>query len=143
MIAVDANVLIYAHRVDSPWHARAAERVRGLAEGSGPWMIPWPCLHEFLAIVTSPRIYKPPTPVDVAVQQVDAWRSSPSLVIESESERHWPSLRETLLQALAVGPLVHDARVACICRDHGATVLWSADRDFSRFAGLTVENPML
>ena len=52
MIAVDTNVLVYAHREDSPWHGAASRVVRDLAEGSAPWAIPWPCLHEFLAIVT-------------------------------------------------------------------------------------------
>jgi predicted nucleic acid-binding protein len=62
VIAVDTNLLVYAHRKDSQWHAAAASVVRSLAEGSAPWAIAWPCLHEFLAIVTHPRIYAPPTP---------------------------------------------------------------------------------
>ena len=63
MIAVDTNILVYAHRADSPWHGRAAELVRGLAEGPDTWAIPWPCIHEFLSIVTHPKIYKPPSPL--------------------------------------------------------------------------------
>ena len=56
MIALDTNLLVYAHRRDSEWHAEATAAVRELAEGPAPWAIPWPCLHEFLAIVTHPRI---------------------------------------------------------------------------------------
>jgi len=41
------------------------------------------------------------------------------------------------------GPQVHDARIAALCRDHGVHELWSADRDFSRFAGLAVVNPLV
>ena len=59
MIAVDTNILVYAHRADSEWHDRAALRLRELAEGRAPWAIPWPCIHEFLAIVTHPRIDNP------------------------------------------------------------------------------------
>ena len=62
MVAVDTNILIYAHRADSPWHARADQVIAELAEGSSLWAIPWPCLHEFLAVVTHPRVYDPPTP---------------------------------------------------------------------------------
>ena len=63
MIAVDTNILVYAHREDSPWHAPAAACVEGLANGAAAWALPWPCLHEFFGIVTHPRIYAPPTPM--------------------------------------------------------------------------------
>ena len=64
MIAVDSNILVYAHREDSPWHAASLQCLTGLAEGRAPWAIPWPCIHEFLAITTHPRIYAPPTPLE-------------------------------------------------------------------------------
>ena len=70
MIAVDTNILVYAHREDSPWHEAAYARIVQLAEGNSPWAIPWPCLHEFFAIVTHPRIFAPPTPpASVPVQR--------------------------------------------------------------------------
>ncbi len=72
MIAVDTNILVYAHREDSLFHAAASRQVTALAEGRVPWAIPWPCLHEFLAIVTHPRIYDPPTPLPSALHQVDS-----------------------------------------------------------------------
>ena len=61
MIAVDTNLLVYAHRRDSPWFEPARKAVRSLVEGTATWSIPWPCLHEFLAITTHPKIYNPPT----------------------------------------------------------------------------------
>jgi predicted nucleic acid-binding protein len=57
MIAVDTKILVYAHRADSEWHAPAMEVLAGLANGAAPWAIPWPCVHEFLAVVTHPRIF--------------------------------------------------------------------------------------
>jgi uncharacterized protein len=72
VIAVGTNLLVYANREDSSWHSVAAARVAALAEGSAPRAIPSPCLHEFLAIVTHPRIYNPPTPLVRAPDQVDA-----------------------------------------------------------------------
>jgi toxin-antitoxin system PIN domain toxin len=142
VIAIDSNLLVYAHREDSPWHEAAYARLAGLAEGRQTWAIPWPCLHEFLAIVTHPRIYDPPTPLERAVDQVDAWMESPSLVLLAESEEHWAELRSLLRAGRIAGPKVHDARVAAICLQHGATELWSIDRDFSRFPGLKVRNPL-
>lgn len=142
MIAVDTNLLVYAHRADSPHHALAAQRVRGLAEGRARWAIPWPCVHEFLAIVTHPRIYDPPSTLEQALRQVDAWRASPSLVLLGEGSGHWDELRALLARSKTVGPRVHDARVAALCLSHGVRELWSADRDFSRFAGLRTVNPL-
>lgn len=143
MIAVDTNLLVYAHREDSPFHQRAAECVTGLAEERASWAIPWPCLHEFFAIVTHPRIYAPPTPRQRALDQIDAWLESPSLLLLSESEAHWVELRALIDGAQLAGALVHDARIAALCLQHGVQTLWSADRDFGRFRKLSVTNPLI
>ena len=143
MIAVDTNILVYAHREDSSFHQVASRRVAELAEGAESWAIPWPCVHEFLAIVTHPRIYAPPTPLQRALAQVDAWLESPTLVLLAESATHWPILRGLLGGARAAGAQVHDARIVALCRQHGVRTLWSADRDFNRFGGLAVVNPLI
>lgn len=143
MIAVDTNVLVYAHREESPWHGIALARITELAEGRSPWAIPWPCIHEFLAIVTHSRIYAPPTPLNAAIDQVEAWFESPSLVLLAETEGYWPELRSALEQGRIDGAQVHDARVAAICQDHGVRELWTADRDFGRFPMLNVRNPFV
>ncbi len=143
MIAVDTNLLVYAHREDSQMHEPALRHVRELAEGRSAWAIPWPCLHEFVAIVTHPRIYAPPTPTSRATEQVDAWLESPGLSLLFESEGYWPALRGLLAASRVVGPKVHDARIAALCLHHGVRELWTADRDFSRFPALTVRNPLV
>lgn len=143
MIAVDTNLLVYAHRADSLWHSRALAKITELAEGRSPWAIPWPCIHEFLAIITHPRIYAPPTPLATAIDQVEAWFESPSLLILAETDGYWSELRSALEQGQISGPLVHDARVAALCCDHGVRELWTADRDFGRFPQLTVVNPLV
>ena len=143
MIAVDTNVLVYAHREDADWHSAAAEKLTALAEGKAAWAIPWPCIHEFLAIVTHPKIFAPPSPLGVAVKQVDAWLESPSLSLLSEAVDYWPLVKAAITAAKIMGPQVHDARIAALCAQHGVRELWSADRDFNRFAGLTVINPLI
>jgi uncharacterized protein len=142
VIAVDTNILIYAHREDAPFHPVAAQRVTELAEGRTPWAIPWPCIHEFLAITTHPRIYDPPTPLVSALDQVDAWLESPMLTLLAESEQYWPELRLLVEAGRIAGPRIHDARVAALCRQHGVREFWSADRDFSRFTELPLVNPL-
>jgi toxin-antitoxin system PIN domain toxin len=143
VIALDTNVLVYAHRRDSEWHGVAARAVAALANGAAPWAIPWPCLYEFFAIATHPRVYAPPSPPAIALAQIDAWLESPSLHLLSEGDAHWPALRGLLVRTQVAGPLVHDARVAALCLHHGVTELWSADRDFGRFAPLKVRNPLV
>jgi toxin-antitoxin system PIN domain toxin len=143
MIAVDTNLLVYAHREDSTWHDAAYARVAELAEGRTPWAIPWPCVHEFLAIVTHPKIYAPPTPLAAAIAQVEAWLESPSLALLAEAEGYWLELRSLMQDGRIAGPQVHDARVAALCRLHGVKELWTADRDFGRFRGLACRNPLV
>jgi uncharacterized protein len=143
LIAVDTNILVYAHREDAAFHKIASARITELAEGAARWAIPWPCLHEFIAIVTHPRIYRPPTPLARALDQVDAWLGSPTVALLSEQAAHWPVLRAMLVGGRVAGALVHDARVAALCRQHGVRELWTADRDFGRFGGVMVVNPLV
>ena len=142
MTAVDTNILVYAHRKDSPWHDRAVAIVTELAEASEPWAIPWPCVHEFFSTTTHPRIYKPPTPPARAVEDLETWFESPSLRLIGETELYWKILKDILRVSGVVGPMVHDARIAAICQAHAVKTLLSADRDFSRF-GISVQNPLL
>jgi toxin-antitoxin system PIN domain toxin len=142
VIAVDTNILVYAHRGDAEWHAAAERAVAGLAEGTAEWAIPWPCLHEFLAVVTHPRIFKTPTPLDLALGQVEAWLESPSLVVLSENDDYAAALNDTALGARVTGARIHDARVAALCVSHGVRELWSADRDFSLFSAIRTKNPL-
>ena len=143
MIAVDTNILVYAHREESKWHEPAERAVRALAEGVTPWAIPWPCVHEFLAIATHPRIFRTPTPVPAALDQIDAWLESPSLVTLAEDDDYWTTLRTLVAEARLDGPRVHDARVAALCLRHAVHELWTADRDFSLFPALRIRNPLV
>ena len=143
MIAVDTNLLVYAHREDAAFHEQALERMTDLAEGTAGWAIPWPCLNEFYVIVTHPRIYAPPTPPARAIQQIEAWLESPSLALLSETTGYWSTLEPLLSAARVQGPLVHDARVAALCIQHGVRTLWTADRDFALFAPLRAVNPLV
>lgn len=142
MIAVDTNILVYAHRRDSQWHEPAAACVRELAEGADSWAVPWPCLHEFLAIVTHDRIFSPPSPLSRALEQITAWLESPTLVLLAESPGYWEVLARLVAQSRITGPRVHDGRIAALCIHHGVRELLSADRDFTRFGALKTRNPL-
>ena len=105
MIAIDTNILVYSVREDSPWHPAALSCMRRVAEGSGIWTIPWPCIHEFLAVITHPRIYKPPTPLRDAILQVDYWMESPTLRLIGEAPGYWEHLKAMLACRESCGPV--------------------------------------
>jgi uncharacterized protein len=140
MIAVDTNVLVYAHRKDMPHHERAFAEVRALAEGSAQWAIPWPCVHEFYAVVTNRRIFRKPSPPEQAWRQLDAWFGSPRLRLLAEAHNHAEQLRALTLAAGVIGAQVHDARIAALCLEHGVSELLTLDRDFSRFPQLATRS---
>ncbi len=142
MIAVDTNLLVYAHRADSEWNEAAYACLEELACGRARWAIPWPCLHEFLAIVTHPRIYRPPSTTRQALDQLGAWLESPSLVLLAEADGYLTMLDELVAKGRIAGPKIHDARIAALCAFHGVRELWTADRDFSRFSSLKTRNPL-
>jgi uncharacterized protein len=142
LIAVDTNLLVYSHRSDSPLHQRAAELIDGLRRARPAWAIPWPCVHEFLSIVTHPKIFKRPTPLSVALDTVDAWSAAGNLHLIGESDGYLDKLKAQAEVSKSSGPRIHDARIAALCLHHGVAELWSADRDFTRFPDLAVRNPL-
>ena len=142
MIAVDTNLLVYAHRREASFHDKAHRALVALASSGSAWAIPWPCAHEFYGVVTNSRVCKPASTIAQALAQLAEWFASPSLVLLHEDAGHWTALHKLLAGARVVGGQVHDARIAAICIEHGVREFWSADRDFNRFPALNVRNPL-
>jgi toxin-antitoxin system PIN domain toxin len=142
VIAFDSNLLIYSHRQDSEFHALARELVDSARHQAAAWAVPWPCIHEFVAIVTHPGIYRPASTLAQAFGFLDALFASPRLQLLSESSGYFERLRAVAVAARLKGPRIHDARIAALCLHHGVSELWSADRDFSAFPQLKVRNPL-
>ena len=143
MIAVDTNLLVYAHRRESRHHESARGIVRALAEGRERWAIPWPCLYEFFSVVTNPRNWKEAaSSPDQAWQQIDAWAASPSVSLLTETADFLAVLERFVRRPRVRGPVVHDARVAALCVAHGAVELLTVDRDFALFPELPTRDPL-
>ncbi len=143
MIAVDTNILAYAHRAESPFHAEAYACVQALAQGSQPWGIPVHCLHEFLAVATNPKAFSPPSKAQEAIAQIDAWLASPQAQVLHGGLQHWRILKDLATKSKLQGGQYHDARIAAVCLENGVSVLYSADRDFGRFKDLKTLNPLV
>ena len=143
MIAVDTNLLVYAHRGDSVRHREARIVMGRLIEGDREWAIPWPCCFEFLNVVTNRRIWKSDaTPVDVAWRQFAAMAASPSNRLLGPTDDLREILPDFMCRPRVRGKVVHDAHIAAICIAHGVDVLFTADRDFSLFPELRTHNPL-
>lgn len=136
MIAVDTNILVYAHREELPQHAAALGRLTALAEGNAPWAIPVFCLGEFVRVVTHPRLFDPPHSMDEACAALERILESPSVRVLNPGESFWPMLAEALRAANATGNLAFDAQIAALCGESGVGELLTEDRDFDRFPGL-------
>lgn len=143
MIAVDTNILVYAHRADLPWHDAARARLETLAADRAAWAIPMHCLHEFYGTVTRRGLFVEPTPVEVALAQVKALLACENMVVLTEDGEHWRNLASLIEAGRVVGGAVHDARIAACCLRHGVSELWTADRDFSRYPALRTRNPLV
>jgi len=141
--AVDTNLLVYAEITSSRHHGRALGILTELAEDARPWALPWPCVYEFLRVVTHPRVFHPPVPLERALSDVGRILRSPSLRLLSEAARHSAVMEQVLRSGGAAGNLVHDAHIAALCLEHGVSEILTGDRDFHRFPGLKVVNPFL
>jgi uncharacterized protein len=142
LIALDTNILIYARREELPQHRKARAVLRRLAEGDAPWAIPWPCIYEFLRVVTHPRVFDPPTPLDRALEDLESLFDSPSLVLLGEGPGHAGHMRLAVTGSRARGNAVHDAHIVALCIEHDVREILTADRDLARFPGIVARNPL-
>ena len=143
MIAVDTNLLVYAHRRDSDRHREARILLGRLIEGDREWAIPWHCCFEFINIVSSRRIWKEDaTRSEVAWGQFAAMAASPSNRLLFPTNDLLAILPDFMGRPRVRGRIVHDAHIAAICIAHGVDVLFTADRDFSLFPELRTHNPL-
>ena len=140
MLAIDTNVLVYAHRIDCDLHEICREHIKKRAESLEPWAIVWSCLHEFYAVVTNPKIFKNPSTPEQAFSQIRYWTASPSLLLLQETDRHLEILEKLVKKVSTKGGAIHDARIAAICISHGVESLITFDRDFSSFPELETTN---
>ncbi len=138
MIAIDTNILVYAHRGETAFHGAAAAQLVALAEGVERWALPIFCISEFMRVVTHKRVFKPPSSVTQAAAFIEGVNASPGC----EVVRPGPEFLEYFLAAVreadAHGNLMFDAQIAALCREHGIDTLLTNDRDFKRFEALQV-----
>jgi uncharacterized protein len=137
LIAVDTNVLIYAHRSETERHPQALERLNSLAEGDSPWGLPVFCIAEFVRVVTHLRVFTPPTDLRTALDFIDRLVESPSIRLLLPGHTYPTAFRRVCESASVRGNLAFDAQIVASCIEHGVRELITADRDFARFAEIS------
>lgn len=143
MIGIDTNILVYAHRSDMSFHSKADQFLSDLINDSTSIAIPYPCLSEFLSIVTNPKIFKIPSPREIALQELENFLTLPNVYCIGELTGYFSLYKEISIKAKISGGEFHDARIAAICIQHEIKVFYSADRDFNRFPKLKIKNPLI
>lgn len=141
MLCVDVNVLVYAHRPESPNHERHRMWLEEARNGVEPVGIPSIVTSGFLRIVTHPRIFKEPSPLPLALEFVDSLYRSPAVVPLLVGDRHWVVFIEMCRRLEATGNTIPDVFLAAMAIEHGATWV-SADRGFAGVPGLRWIHPL-
>ena len=141
MILVDSNLLLYAYDRTSAQHERSREWLERVLSGVELVRFSWLALWAFVRISTNPRVFQAPLLPAEAMEIVAALLEKPCAGILDPGERHATILDRLVREGQCTGPLIMDAALAAIAMEHGAT-LCSTDRDFTRFAGLSLTNPL-
>jgi toxin-antitoxin system PIN domain toxin len=140
MLLPDLNVLIGAHRSDSPMHARCRDWLLAAFAGDEAFGIAPPVLIGLVGILTHPRVFRPPDTHDQAFAFVNSLVAHPNALLLNPGRDHLSLFEGLCRRADAHGDLVADAYLAALALETGA-VLVSADRDFARFPGLRRREP--
>ena len=141
MVTIDTNILVYAHREEFTVHSKAKKFLIEMNQSYDPWVLLWPCLYEFMRVITHPKLFHPPTPVDLGLAAVDFLYNSCTAVLgETEQHPHWFKLM--ISQTQCKGNHVFDAHIAALMREHGIDKIMTTDKDFYQFKGIEVINPL-
>jgi len=141
MMLFDVNIVVYAHRVDAPNHARYRSWLEATINGESAYGVSALVLSGFLRVVTHPRVFDPPSPLEDALAFASQVRHQPNAVMIEPGPRHW-SIYVDLCQAVgARGNMIPNAYLAALAIESGSQWI-TTDRDYSRFPGLQWRHPL-
>ena len=141
MVLPDVNVLVYAFRADVEQHEPHRTFVRGLVEGDEAFGLSSQVLSGFVRVVTHPRIFATPDPVEDALSFTRTLRASERSVAIEPGPRHWEIFERLCREGNARGNLVADAYLAALAIESGCEWI-TTDRDYARFPGLRWRHPL-
>ncbi len=142
MRVLDVNLLIYAYSTAFAEHDRARQWIEEMLSGDSLVGLPWQTISAFVRILSNPNLPGERFSIIEIVAIVQEWIEQPNVRLLAPGERHWPAFRRVLLEGQVRGPMVSDAQLAALTMEYGG-VLYTTDRDFSRFPGLRWANPLI
>jgi toxin-antitoxin system PIN domain toxin len=138
---VDANLLLYASDRSSRFHGPARETLERLVAGPDLLYVFWPVVTSYLRIATHPAIFETPLSEQEATDNVGRLLTVPFVRTPGEVEGFWELYGTTTKGVGVRGNLVNDAHIATLMKQNGVRVIWTHDRDFRKFDGITVKHP--
>jgi uncharacterized protein len=141
VIVPDANLLLYAYNTTDRQHTIARNWLDGVMNGRESIGLCWPVVLAFLRVGTSRKVFLQPLQMTEAVEIVNEWVTHPHVIMLAPTDRHWVILSKILVESQVRGGMTTDAEIAAYVIEHGGT-LYTADRDFARFPGLNLINPL-
>jgi len=140
VIAIDTNLLIYAHRSGMPEHTSAMRAIEAASLNRRGWGIAAPCIAEFWRVVTHPASLPRPSKPREAAAFLKA-------LIDAEAKIFYPheGFAETLAEEACAqqlaGGRIFDLQIAVIVRQSGGSQIWTHDSRFVTVNGLRVVDP--
>ena len=141
MVLTDVNVLVYAHREDTPDHRTYRTWLQDLVNGDAAYAVSGLVLSGFVRVVTHPKVFKTPSTIGQALAFADQIRNQPNAVPVEPGARHWEIFRRLCVESGVKGNLVPDAYFAALAIESGCEWI-TTDRDFRRFKGLRWRHPL-
>lgn len=140
MFTIDTNVLVYAHREEFGVHDKAKKLLNKIAQSYDPWVLLWPCIYEFIRIITHPKLFHPPTPVDLGLEAVKSLHNACTAIL-GETKQHHKWFMSIISETKCKGNHVFDAHIAALMREHGIDEIITSDKDFYQFSWIKVIKP--
>lgn len=140
MLLFDANVFVYAHREDASRHKACRDLLERIINSEHSFGFSDIISSAFLRVVTHPRIFNPPSPLEKALTFINEIKERPNAILISPGLRHWDIFTSLCRKSDVKGNLIPDAYLAALAIESGCTWV-STDRDFSRFPGLDWKHP--
>ena len=141
MKLLDANILLYAYDRSAAHHETCRVWFESTLNADEIVALPWQTIMAFVRIATNPKATRNPLSGVAACTIAESWLTRPNVSVVEPGGRFWEIFCANVGEAQISGPLVTDTALAALALENGA-VLCSTDKDFRRFKGLRLLDPL-
>jgi predicted nucleic acid-binding protein len=142
VIALDTNILIYAHREGTPQHAQARDAILQVLNDVQGWGIPLPCVAEFWRAVTHPGHPGGPSSSAAVTNFFHHLLTQGHGHVWTPGAGFAQRLMRWAASLKVRGVRIFDLQIALIASEHGAREIWTHDRNFLSVPGVKVRDPL-